>query len=277
MTRFSLFNPTSNAWRMTRTDWTSAEEYAAHLYSDERMAPRADIFCDIAAPIYQEMAERHRYQHLVAYSRELPDRWRERLQDAARRYPVLRPVQVQEGSVNWVREVRKVLTGEAVIRDTMVFAFRVDDDDLLAVDFLDRVAPQVTPAHHGYAISMARGYAALYEDGHYSDVRHYRQLLPSMGQGAIGMWHAARKDLELTVVKNHNQTYRNRTVLLDGTRPTWLQTRHSGQDTAVGEREDRSDLAAARRAVRARLQDLEPVANLAEVYQVFPTLRGRVS
>lgn len=277
MTRFSLFSPASPSWRTTRQQWESPEEYAAHLFSEERMGPRVHIFCDLAVPLYQQMAERHGYHHLVAYSPELPERWRSRLEETARRYPVLRLVENEGDKVNWVGHARRLLREDGVDRDHLVFAFRVDDDDLLAVDYLDQVTPLVTPQHVGFAVSVATGYAGLYEDGRYTDLRVYRQLLPSMGQGAIGRWSSATSTLDLVVVKNHTRTQVNRPVLLDGRQPAWLQTRHVGQDTAVAEGGDVSDVAAARQAVLDKLDRLAPVEDLEEVYRRFPTLRGQVA
>lgn len=44
-TRFSLFEPNSNAWRLTKTTGReNAEDYKAKLYAEDRMETRCAIF-----------------------------------------------------------------------------------------------------------------------------------------------------------------------------------------------------------------------------------------
>lgn len=276
VTRFSLFDPDSPAWRLTRRgDWADAEAYAQHLYSEERMGPRCDIFCDLAAPLYQQMAEGHSFRQMVLYSAIMPQRWKNRLAEAAERYPVLWLVESEEGSPDVKSSLREHLREHSPGRDALVFAFRVDDDDLLSVDYLDQVEPYVTAQHHDHAISFSSGFAALYEMGSYTRVAPWHQRLSSMGQGSIGTWQARQEHLALTLIGNHNRTDHGRTVLLDGRHPTFLQTRHMGQDTAVKETEP-LDAERARAALVAEFGRLPAVTDLQMLLERFPTLSGRI-
>lgn len=270
VTRFSLFDPSSQAWRLTRRGDLDEDAYADYLYAESRMAPRCHIFCDLAAPLYQRMAERHTYRHLVLYSDRMPSRWQERLRDAAASYPVLDLVECGDGKPQVTPLIRDRLARTVPDQDAVVFAFRVDDDDLLAVDYLDQVQPYLVPQHRGYGVSFASGYAALYEDGGYTQVRELHQVLSSMGQGTIGRWSAGA--LKLPNITNHTRTHYRFPVLLDARRRTVLQTRHVWQDTAQQEDEE-LDLAAARDNVAQRLERLRSVADVEQVYEQFPTLR----
>lgn len=275
-TRFSLFQPGSAAWRLTRrSESEDAEAYAAQLFSDERLGPRFEIFCDVAAPLYQQMAAGRRYRHLVLYSSVMPQHWKERLREAAERYPVLWLHESQDGKPDVRALLRGHLQEYSRHRDSLVFAFRVDDDDLLSADFLDQVEPYVVPQHHDHVISFSNGYAGLYEDGRYSHVVTWQQRLSSMGQGAIGRWRAAENKLALTLVGNHNNSDRSRTVLLDGRRPTYLQTRHLGQDTAMKENEP-VDLDLVRSRMLKELGRRPRVSDPAELLKRFPSLASRL-
>lgn len=276
VTRFSLFDPDSAAWRLTRRgDWPDAEAYAEHLFSEERMGPRCDIFCDLAAPLYQQMAEGHSFRQMVLYSAIMPQRWKDRLEQAAERYPVLWLIESEGGSPDVKSYLREHLRTHSSGQNSLVFAFRVDDDDLLSADYLDQVEPYVTAQHHDHAISFSSGFAALYENGTYTRVAPWHQRLSSIGQGSIGTWRAQEERLALTLIGNHNRTDRGRTVLLDGRRPTFLQTRHIGQDTAVKETEP-LDAERARSALIAGFGRLPTVTDLQMLLDRFPSLSGRI-
>lgn len=275
LTRFSVFSPTSSSWRLTRREKWDHKRYADYLYSDERMEPRCDIFGKLAAPLYQQMAHDRSYKHFVLYSPQMPKRWLNQLHEIAHRNRVLELVETSTDRVDGRRLMRDRLVQSAA-EDAMVFAFRIDDDDLLAVDYLDQVAPYVVPAHQGWAVSFASGFAGLYEDGDYTDIREHTQPLPSMGQGAIGRWTQGDARLELEEIKNHGKTHYRRPVILDARRPTWLQTRHVFQDTAVTEAQDLKDAELARGSVMAKLERLAPVDDADVVGERFPTLRGHL-
>lgn len=275
MTRFSLFDPSNRSWRLSRrADWSDPPDYGEHLFSAERMAPRCEIFCDLAAPVYQQMAGKHHYRHLVAYSPELPSPWLDRLRAAAERYPVLWLVQSPGGNPDLKVQIEEHLSRHSE-GDALVYAFRVDDDDLLPTDYLDQVRPYLIPEHQGWAISFTGGYAALYENGRYMRLSTFNDYLSSMGQGAFGSWSGDEQSLALSLVTSHRRTDQRRTVIADGKQPMFLQTRHVGQDTALRESEP-LDRARARRNVIKELDKLRPVSDIEKIYGRFPTLRGRV-
>lgn len=275
-TRFSLFQPGNAAWRLTRrTEGMGEDIYAAQLFSDERLAPRFEIFCDVAAPLYQQMAVGRHYRHLVLYSSVMPQHWKDRLLETAERYPVLWLHESEDGQPDIRALLRSHLREHSRDQDRLVFAFRVDDDDLLSADFLEQVEAHVIPQHHDHVISFSSGYAGLYENGRYTHVVTWDQRLSSMGQGAIGRWRAADGKLALTLVGNHNRSDRSRTVLLDGRRPTYLQTRHVGQDTAVKESEP-IDLDRARSRILAELGRRPSVTEPATLLERFPSLASRL-
>lgn len=275
MTRFSLMLPESQDWRLTRHAGTAdPEAYAAHLYSEERMRPRLDIFCELAAPIYQQMAEQHSFRLLVQHSSVMPQRWTEQLQSTAEKYPVLQLVECAGNPPPAVDLVRSCLAATSPEQSAMVYAFRVDDDDLLAATFLDQVSPYLIAEHIGWALSFSAGYAGLYEQGRFTAVAQRQLRLTSMGQGAIGWWDAEAGELVLDPISNHTKTDRKRPVILDGWRRAFFQTQHVGQDTAGadGTVEDRE---AARAKILAQLAHQVGQVRPEAFYRAFPTLRGR--
>lgn len=272
-TRFSVFNPNSPDWRLTRTQGaTDPQLYEKMLFSDSRMEPRVRIFCDIAAPIYQRMAESHNFYQLVFYSPRMPSRWKDELEEASTKYPVLKLIPVDTEKLDMSFYIKQSLVNIEEELDSFVYMFRIDDDDILSVDYLDQVKPLVIDQHVGFAVSFADGYAGLFENNQYVEIRKHVQALSSMGQGVIGRWFAEKSELELPRMNNHNKTHYNRTVLLNAQRSSFIQTRHTGQDTALLEGNGGMDLASQRREVKSKFERLKTVVEREKVIAEFPSI-----
>lgn len=275
-TRFSIFSPGSRSWQLTR-GLDDPDEYARTLYSEERMGPRCEIFCNLAAPTYQRMADRYQYHHFVMYSPTMPARWRARLEEAAQRYPVLQLMPTDTGQVQLADLAAPVLGRLTPSRDALVFGFRIDDDDLLSEDYLDQIAPLVTERHHGYAISLAKGYAGIFEHGAYTEVREFDQPLIAIGLGTVGRWRARSSQLDLPKVVDHRRTHHRRPVVLDARRATVLWTRHVAQDSAPARVKNAPDAESARASLRRELRGFPRVDNAGAVLERFPALRDHIT
>lgn len=273
-TRFSVFSPDSSDWLLSRTQGAiDPERYEKTLFSDSRMKPRVHIFCNIAAPLYQKMAERHSFCHFVFYSPRMPARWQDQLKEASTTYPVLKLVPVDTARIDINSYARQHLVDIGERQESLVFIFRVDDDDLLSIDYLDQVEPLMVDEHDGFAISFADGYAGIFENGEFVNIRKFTQSLTSIGQGVIGRWLPGRGELAIRLLVNHTKTHYRRTVLLDAQRPTFIQTRHTGQDTALTEgRGEAADPEAQKRAILSKFERLKPVETLKEFNEQFPSI-----
>lgn len=89
-TRFSIYNPGSGAWKSSsKTDSNTEDDFAEYLYSDSRLAPRAEIFFNYSLPMLAQAAERHRLLHIISYSSNLPEKYRDQLKSAALAHPFI--------------------------------------------------------------------------------------------------------------------------------------------------------------------------------------------
>ncbi|GAA2241941.1 hypothetical protein GCM10010413_50620 [Promicromonospora sukumoe] len=264
VTRFSTFLPLSSAWVSSR-DGRTESEYKAHLFSDERMEPRVRIFVDRALPIYQSMAERHEYRHIVHYSDSLPTRWREELEEAARKYPVLHLDKV-ETRINSTQVMLEQIGRRTPDADVVVW-FRVDDDDLLSADFLDRLSVYATPKHSGYAVSFGMGLAGLYVDGQYTEFRKVHGRLPSQGQAYVGRYDHLKGVLQFPRATAHSRQDTVSPVIYDSRDVSYVYTFHDQQDQGLT-----THGSAAERLARFPL--LDDVGGLATK---FPTIARDIS
>jgi hypothetical protein len=132
-TRFSVFVPGSGAWHMSKK---TEKEYLDQLFSDERLTARFEIFFDRALPVYQKMSNRHSYRHIFTYSDRLPEKWKEKIRQKAIEFPVLILNEVSADLSPYAIIAREMKNRES----SVVTLFRVDDDDILGSDFMDKLS-----------------------------------------------------------------------------------------------------------------------------------------
>lgn len=262
-TRFSILDPGRSAFKLSRGGEEDA--YAAALFAPDRLRPRADAFLGIAAPLLQAMGEGRDYRHIVHYSNRLPEPYLGDLLEAARANPVLYPLCAEDGVT--MTQAMTDLAREH--RARVVVQFRVDDDDVLAVDFLDHLAPFARIEDAGRSVNLASGYAAYLDgEGRVHAPRIEERPFASCGQAYIGTFDLRTGRLRLDAKGQHTRMYRIRPHIVRAGPPTFLRLLHPGQDT-------RLDAGEAMRAIHAELDRRAP-ADPAEVLTHFPTLADRL-
>lgn len=267
VTRFSVFQPESGAWKLSRNN-ADADDYRTVLWSESRMRPRTDIFLKLVVPILQKMSERHRYRHIVLYSDEMPDPWRSELFEAAARYSVL--YLHENGSRKPIPSVVRDLLKDESRGARAVVQFRLDDDDLLAIDYLDRISEFATPHDAGRAVSLATGYSALFHDGTLTGpIRQVRRVFGSQGLAYVGYYDADREHLTLSAGGRHYLVDRKMPSIVDSRAPSFFQMRHVGQDTLI-------DADEAVRKIRDELDTRKPATDSDAIAALFPTLRSLI-
>ncbi len=267
-TRFSLFRPRSDAWRVSNGSFATDDEYRDYLFSDRRLARRCDIFLNLSLPQIAAAAHRWPIRHVVSYSESLPGLYRRQLVEAASRHPFLVLDEQAEGSTG-VKDERELV--ERFGRSPgVVGAYRLDDDDLLSADYFEQVVEYMRPENAGMLVSLPTGLTALHGgDGRFSTFRE--SYVPMI---AIGLLSICRVEEDGSVVapvwSPHSRADRFNPVILDGRRPSYLWIRHQDQDTTMdyGETE-----------ALARVLDhlaSRPLVDSVGVDQRFPALAPRI-
>lgn len=230
VTRFSVVNPGGSGLNLVSKNQNDREEYLKQLFDEERMLDRIYIFGKLAAPIYQSFADRYDYVHLVQYSKELPERYRLALQEIAKKYPVIKPVLVTDESM--VDSVKKhVLSWDKGFRG--VFAWiRVDDDDLLSIDYLDALSRYLTVNNVGCAVSFATLIVGQYSTGRLLNFHQALQPKNSIGQAYVCWANRITGVVDTPPMYSHAEIDRHLPLILDPTEAHALQVRHAFQDTS---------------------------------------------
>lgn len=259
-TRFSLFQPQSTAWHASKGN-EDMEAYKAYLYSDERMQPRAEVFFGRSLMQLDRAARGHEVRHMISYSPEMPEKWRDMVLDAGERYPWLLLDEYKDGvgSYNMNRVARDLMRSHDV--PTGVYgSYRLDDDDLLPLDYFDRVAAHMSDTTVGMYVSLGKGVTAMYQDGRFSN---FRQVVhPKI---AIGLLGVCRLEQDGTWAAppgyaSHARADEFAPVIIDSRQPGFFWTRSAQQDTVYRGGAD---------ALTAELERYTP-ATADEVLRWFP-------
>ncbi|QYF89949.1 glycosyltransferase [Arthrobacter sp. PAMC25284] len=241
VTRYSLFSPGSQSWKTSGGGvFQSPAEYRDYLFSKERLQLRAELFLTRSVPALATMAENHDYKHFILYSELLPAEHQERLFAAAGQYPFLIPVEWNEvvrGS--GIEEVRplieqdlaaKIGAGEGV---QPVVWFRLDDDDVLAANYLTRLESYRTLAHVGMAVSFGLGLTAYKARRELVSLREYYHPKSAQGMAFIAAFNPRQRLLSITTPGPHHGVDQVMPVILDSREHMFFQIRHGDQDSTL--------------------------------------------
>lgn len=263
--RFSVVDHDWKGWRATNSGtFTSPADYRNSIWSDQRMDTRFRVF-SLAVPLYQSMSRDHDFRVLVQYSPDLPDRHLSRLRALASGHDALRLVstpRVEDARDTVERDLRADgQTGPVVM-------LRVDDDDLLARDFLDQLVPYVLPAHRGWVVSLGRGLVAQVSAKGLVNFREFTMPFNSMGQAYVGHYECKGGNLQLSHTYSHQKVHQYVPSIVDSQSISWVQVRHPEQDTRVG-----TDPESIASKLASQLRKMPwPQDDIADLTAKFPTL-----
>ncbi|WP_405034820.1 glycosyltransferase [Ornithinimicrobium sp. LYQ103] len=261
-TRYSAFYPDSKAFVVSR-EVPNPEAYKRQLWAADRMITRSHVFLDLSVPLFQRMRERHDYRHVVTHSSDMPDPWQSQLHDAADTHDVLILQPVESTKLHNTMKGHLIRTGSP---SRVVVWFRIDDDDLLGLNYLDELSQYANPHDRGRAVSMARGYSALWDEGSVTHIRTAHRRLGSQGQAYVGWWDKDREEITFPRAGSHATVDDRMPTILDSRPHVFMQLRHVGQDT--------STKLAGIEALRSKHTSVAGVQDLEPVFEQFPTLRG---
>ncbi|WP_347473323.1 glycosyltransferase [Acinetobacter thermotolerans] len=220
-TRFSVYTPKSTAWNISSYD---EEKYLAHLYSDERLSLRASIFFEKSLPMLNEMKKDHLYTHIISYSSNLPQKWKNKLIEAKNKYNFIYLHEVDTAKSNPIHTILSEFG-----KDCSVAYFRLDDDDLLSTKYLDLLAAYNNKAFQNMAVSFGLGVVAHYTKEGYIDFRLCNKKFLAIGQAYIGNYIDGRLSIPWGI--SHHDLEKKLPVILDSREIVYLWTLHDTQDS----------------------------------------------
>ncbi|WP_218219756.1 glycosyltransferase [Nesterenkonia sp. Act20] len=245
-TRFSVHQYNSGSFKATRRGdgrLFSEDEYTAWLYDDERLDPRTEIFVEESLPQLAASADACDLVHIVHFSSSLPQKYQDRLRSAAEEHPFLHlneaPGMVAPSAPN-KKVLNQVLRGR-LPEDGVFGIYRLDDDDVLPINFFHRMNPYVAEEHVGWRISFPESLTAIRTQSEY--ILPWRRYFPKAAAGLLSI-HQKTPDGEIrglqtrAPAKGHMKLDTAYPTVLDSREPGFFQARHKSQDSTLGEGEE---------------------------------------
>lgn len=234
-TRYSLWKPGASSWKASNGQfYKSEEEYRDYLYSDARLNLRASIFVGLSLPQLAAASKKHNLFHVVSYSDSLPEKHQDILEQAAEEYPFLLLDRQTSTALDIGLLAKEKFGGRSVFGQ-----YRLDDDDVLSVDFFDRVSRYVAPPFVGMQVSLASGYTGILSAGKLSKLSHLYS--PMIALGLLGV-NEVREDGSINGPSwvRHTQSDRSNPVILDSREPVYFRALHASNDRSVNGIPDQS-------------------------------------
>jgi hypothetical protein len=243
VTRYSLFSPGSPSWKTSRNGvFKTQDEYMNYLFSEQRLQMRADLFLTKSVPALAVMAENHDYKHFVLYSELLPERHKELLYGAAAQHPFLVPVEWNEpvrgtGLEEVTPQIEEDLAGRFAADDDVqpVMWFRLDDDDVLAADYLTCLERYRTVDHIGMAISFGLGLTAYRGERELTNLREYHHAKSAQGMAFVAAFDPRESRFTATTPGHHHRVDTVMPTILDSRDHMFFQVRHGDQDSTLND------------------------------------------
>lgn len=136
-TRFSLYFPQSNAWRLTRDLKHSDDAYRNTLFSEQRLQAKLRQFKTLTARSVGAFSPAHDIWWIIAISSQLPQNYKHELQTLTY---TLKPIRLQIKEVDTKEKfetLRKQVLNHMHAKKHVFATVRLDDDDALAPHYPD--------------------------------------------------------------------------------------------------------------------------------------------
>lgn len=236
-TRFSVHQFGSRYFNATRDGDAGAgfseDQYTHWLYSDERMDPRTEIFTQLSLPQLAQAAEDFHVVHYVSYSPSLPEKHKKALRQAARTYDFL---ELNETKKTVSSTPTKSLIRKAAQKHHFtsgpIGVYRLDDDDVLSVNYFHLMAPYVRRSHIGWWVSQGLGIAAVRFGEDFVYARDY--YYPKSAFGPLCIAGYDQGEVSHTQAPKHTVMDHTNPTILDSREPAYFHIRHRGQDSTLG-------------------------------------------
>jgi Putative rhamnosyl transferase len=200
----------------------------AALYDSARLRQHFGLFCNFTFPSMRAAAQRHpRFHYVVLVSPRLPAHYKARLYAMHllnRTWFHLRTVREGDRLSDVTRRVALELSA-----GSRTFNFRIDDDDAISPDFVNKVLDLSEAHDDGTIVSFDRGYY-LQRLSH-SSFRLHEKAYPKIAIG-LGLFSAPRAAACIYLQGVHNRIAPERVVNV-ADRRYWIRTLHRENDSGI--------------------------------------------
>lgn len=214
-----------------QVEHVSLEARRAMLYAPERLDERTAWFEHVTLPSIRAQRDGN-FTFIVMVGEDLPDPWRSRLEAMVADVPQVRIVSAPPGQHR--RICADVVRAQVDAGADLVAEFRLDDDDAVAVDFVERVRAEAAALlplfqrHGNAALDFSRG-VVLEAAGADVTVLPRRALLWTPALAVL-----TKVDTEARILDHpHHKLWRNMPTLTLPDEVMFLRGSHGGNDSHI--------------------------------------------
>lgn len=212
-----------------QVEHNSIEERIAYLYGEARLEERFRLFESIALPCLREQTDQE-FDLIIVIGDSLPAHHEDRLRALVEHMP---QVQIRKEPPRRQRQVMKEILNQAR-RDPSqpCLQFRHDDDDAVAVDFVEQLratvddCPGLFHKHSTVAVDFNLGYVAEFGRNRIAATEMFRPFYVA----ALGMY--VKGDCPLTIMNfAHDNLPRFMPTISFSDRPMWVRSHNRSNDS----------------------------------------------
>lgn len=237
-TRFSIYQPKSNAWIVSKaaSDPLSEKKYRDGLFDERRLDFRLGFLTNVTLPLLEKASKGHEFLHVIEYSSLLQPKYIEILNKIKAKYSFVRLNEYDENGVSKTNSTEIAVDYfklKQLDRDALVASFILDDDDCISLDFFEKSKKYINKAFMGHAVSYGLGvYGVFDKDNKLVNVTQSYYPKVNIGLMRIGAYRHTHKKIVLPKAGSHTKFDRHMPTIIDSREVSYWWSKHTSQDTS---------------------------------------------
>lgn len=237
--RYSVLIEDSQAWARTDSD---LDKYKEYLFSKCRLEQRLDLLKNITIPSILgqvDFIKNHEVKVFIISSQELPEKNQKELNELVSGYDW---IFINYLPTKGVSITQPVLDDLKNYNEKLLFAtLRLDDDDALAINFLEEFNKFFNEDNIGYAVSFGKGLCGFYD----FNINQYRKIVDyyypkiGLGLGYINLFDGEKFSSEIKTVFDaggHAKVDKIVPTIINSKEVMYIRTMYEQSDSYTDER-----------------------------------------
>lgn len=236
MCRFSILSKdASKSWKIGKTDF---DVYREQLFDESRLNLHLYLFEKYTVPSIVYSAENASFQNysiLVYTSKQLPSFAKDRLYELQKKYGIIEVVELDFDQSLSAEFLSRLKREKARFRYLTV---RIDDDDMVADDFVRSLEYFNKDEFIGFAVSFGYGFEARFNsgDGDFTIFNEHYYPKSSVGLSFVNFWdgeigESVSRFRNVYGLGSHTKVDKKVPTVIISDKPMIFRTSHEAQDT----------------------------------------------
>lgn len=219
------------AWKMSRR--SSLHQYKKDLFNSDRLLLRQSMFADVTIPSI-DAAIKGGPQDIktevhVMTSEELPKKNKNFLESLAAKYTFIKIFYEDSSNINFSKHEERY--ADKLDKNDKVASIRIDDDDAISLDFLNRLSYWMDLEISNFVLSMCFGYGVEFDNNlNITKIGEYRSRLIAAALAYI-YTVKDKKYSSVYALGTHVELDQKLPTILDQSSPAFIRSFHKYNDS----------------------------------------------